>query len=288
MGLLACDPIDGARQVGLFRTTSDGTKVLKNSSIESQAELGTFVIVAASAEALRSLSTKAADSAGTPDSLLFGQPVLLRHVVSGRYLCSGWADEERRSVEPIPANISRENERLTLLPASLLHGSARGGCDVPEEAFVPACTFRFLPTFDHGRSEIYTDDPIWVVTDKKRLIRAGMTPLPAAIKFPPAAIETTSAQSPLLESDAVLASAIAAAEAAAAEAGIPDRWSVASFDEADVYSESKLRRASIRPKGSAFVLEESDEDEEPEFEPPAVSEPVGTSDVVAEIPPFDP
>lgn len=208
-------------------------------------------------------------------------------MVSGRYLCSGWADEERRSVEPIPANISRENERLTLLPASLLHGSALGGCDVPEEAFVPACTFRFLPTFDHGRSEIYTDDPIWVVTDKKRLIRAGMTPLPAAMELMSAAIETTSAQSPLLESDAALESAIAAAEAAA-EAGIRDRLSVASFDEADVYSESKFRRVSVRPKGSAFVVEESDEDEEPEFEPPAVSAPVGTSDVVAEIPPFDP
>lgn len=164
---MVCDDMSEQRQCAVIRTSADGTKVLEELP-EGTAEAAAFVIVAAASEH---------EGASREGSLLFGQPVFLRHAASGRYLCAGAGDPASGAVRPAPAELSRENLRLSLLPMALCRGSARaGGSALPLGHVQGDCVFRFVPTTNHGRGEVFTEDPLLLVTDAKRLVRAALPP----------------------------------------------------------------------------------------------------------------
>lgn len=225
--MLVCDSHCESRQIGVIR-------VPFFDPIECMAETGSFTIVAATSSSTAS------------DLLTFGQPVHLLHVASSRYLCAGAAEEtERAAVRSVPAEISRENGRLTLLPPFL--AKARGGDafeprrGLPPEDSLAACTFRFLPTRNHGRGAIFTDDPVYMASESMRLVRAGLQPLPA----------TSSAE----------ASADAANDAA--EAILTRTISV--FDDDEVFGYA-AGRATLRPPAATNAVVEPLVRTEKEFE----------------------
>lgn len=221
MGVVVCDGLNDNRQVSIIRTKKDGSST-ENESSESASELGAFTLVNAS----RSSNSSAAQDASR---LQFGQPVLLRHVVSGRYLCTGLIDEAKRTITSVPAEIARENEKMSLLPSSFIRDQG-----FPEDAFVSACTFRFLPTRNHGRAAVFTGDPLFLASASKRLVRAGLQPLS----------ETT-------EADVSVSTADRAAKA------IFNR-TLSNFDEDQVYGTS-ARRISLRPPTNAASAVDEDE-----------------------------
>lgn len=138
---------------------------------EDLIESAVFVLVAAES---------GISSSDASQYLLFGQPVCLRHAASGRYLCAGVADVARHCISQATAELAKENDMLSLLPDSLTWKSVQSelSCCVPQEHVLAECIFRFIPTTNFGRSEVHTDDNIFMVTESRRLIRAGIQPLP--------------------------------------------------------------------------------------------------------------
>jgi len=199
-GLLVADALGARRQCTVVPTDSLGRQV-KCDTPEGAVDAAAFMLVpledSSTAEyapsnaawvgaAAASASNGATASSGGNSShsergrgLLFGQPLLLQHVSSGRFLCNGEPNEMLRTVvDSAPAELARENGRLALLPPSLVtHGSSSNSSNSsqsngggssgsstgyrqhrgrPRENLIASCTFRFLPSVNHGRAEVFT------------------------------------------------------------------------------------------------------------------------------------
>jgi hypothetical protein len=187
-GLLVGDALGARRQCTVVRTDPCGRKVACDTP-EGAVDAAAFVLVplgddqgsgkvpggaawvGAAAGGTRSSTGSSSGARGR--ALVFGQPVLLQHVLSGRYLSAGEPDEARSTVlSDAPAELARENGRLALLPLSLAtsgssagsssssSSSSRGGGGRlgghPREHVLASCTFRFLPSTNHGRAQVFT------------------------------------------------------------------------------------------------------------------------------------
>jgi hypothetical protein len=164
-----CDTPEGAVDAAAFRLVPLGESSDTNSTLGSIAWMDVAPATARSSDGSSGGSSRSERGRG----LLFGQPLLLQHVSSGRFLCTGEPNESLGTIaESAPAELARENGRLALLPPSFVtHGSSsvsthssgsissisrRQPHGRPRECIVASCTFRFLPSINHGRAEVFT------------------------------------------------------------------------------------------------------------------------------------
>jgi len=167
-----CDTPEGAVDAAAFRLVPLEELSDSNRTPGNIAWIGAATATASSSDGSSDSSSYSERGRG----LLFGQPLLLQHVSSGRFLCTGEPNEALGTIaESAPAELARENGRLALLPPSLVtHGSSSNSSHSsgstsssgsfgrrqphgrPRESIVASCTFRFLPSANHGRAEVFT------------------------------------------------------------------------------------------------------------------------------------
>jgi hypothetical protein len=163
VGVLICDTLGDTRQCCVVRTNEEGSMLLAGST--NEVHDGNFMLMKADTF----LNTSSSGSL-QPENVHFGEPFLLRHISSGRFLCNGVANIENRTVSSAPAELRVEHQRLTLLPPSL---NKRSG-SWPLDHLLAPCTFRFIPCANYGRTVILTGDNMWLTTEGGHIIRAGI------------------------------------------------------------------------------------------------------------------